>query len=345
MVITNKTYKKTFFLLLSTSLRIIWLIIAAVLIVLGLLAFYYQLPDNKLFFYTVSAAWCVLGIFGLLKEWQRPFLSRCLLIIMFAVFAVWWSTIKPSLDRDWAPELSRGVSANFDETQKNIVHIHNIRDSEWITPDKANNVWKDETYNIDDITGLDVYLSYWMGPYIAHTLVGFDFADGRHLVFSAEIRREKNESFSAIGGFFKEFELIMIAATEEDVIKLRTDIRREDVYRYAIKVPQEKMRELFLRYLDTANSLDKNARFYNTVTANCTTVVFDMAHIIAPSITLDWRVILSGQLPAYLYDHKVINTQQPLSEIIEQAHLKPQNNVPRREYSRAIRHQETTESN
>ena len=64
-------------------------------------------------------------------------------------------------------------------------------------------------------------LSYWTGPYIAHTLISFGFADGRFLTFSIEIRKEKGESFSAIGGFFKHFEMSLIAADERDILGVR----------------------------------------------------------------------------------------------------------------------------
>lgn len=331
--------------IISIGFRMLWMVVATCLLAFCLLGFFYQLPGGRMTFAIVAFFWIAAGIVGLVTEWKNPWFSRGLFSCMFCGFALWWATITPSLNRNWVPELSRTVSSSFDDKQENIVHISNIRDFDWITPDTAHESWKDDTYNIDDIVGLDVYLSYWMGPYIAHTLVGFTFSDGRHLVFSAEIRREKGEEFSAIGGFFKKFELIMIAATEEDIIKLRTDIRRESVYRYPITVSKERMRALFLNYLITSNKLAQNAYFYNTVTANCTTIVFNMARIIAPKIPLDWRILFSGQLPSYLYDHKVIDTRKPLTQLIEEARIPPQNSIPRRDYSRAIRPLENTHSN
>ena len=37
------------------------------------------------------------------------------------------------------------------------------------------------------------------------------------------------------------------------------------------------MRQLFLAYVDAANTLARTPRFYNTITSNCTTLVFRMA--------------------------------------------------------------------
>ena len=325
--------------------RAIWLIFAFFMLVWNLFAFFYQLPFNMAGFVLVAVLWLVVGIYALVLEFKTPWKSRILLALMFIGVIIWWSTIRPTLHRDWAPELARSVEATFDPINPDIVHLQNIRNFDWIAPYEGKENWENGTYNVDDLIGLDVYLSYWMGPYIAHTLVGFTFKDGRHLVFSAEIRRTKEQSFSAIGGFFKEFELIMIAAPEEDIIKLRTDIRHENVYRYPIRVGKEKIKDLFLNYLETADKLAHQARFYNTVTANCTTVVFDMARILDPGIPLDWRILFSGQLPSYLYDLKVVNTEKSLKELVDEAHIKPQINGRRDQYSVDIRRVQNTNGN
>ena len=88
-------------------------------------------------------------------------------------------------------------------------------------------------YDLDQLRSADLVLSYWMGPAIAHTLVSFGFDDGkgprRYLTFSVEIRKEAHESFSAIGGFFKQFELSLVAAEERDILRVRSNLRGEDV--------------------------------------------------------------------------------------------------------------------
>jgi hypothetical protein len=147
-------------------------------------------------------------------------------------------------------------------------------------------------------------LSYWMGPAIAHTLVSFGFDDGqsgtRYLTFSVEIRKERGEAFSAVAGFFKQFELALVAADERDVLRVRTNIRAEDVYLYRIAMPPAAARSLFLAYMDQATMLAEHPRFYSTLTANCTTIVFDMARRIVGRLPLDWRLLASGYLPGYL---------------------------------------------
>jgi hypothetical protein len=146
-------------------------------------------------------------------------------------------------------------------------------------------------------------------------LISFGFDDGEHIVFSVEIRREKHESFSEIGGFFKEFELSIIAADERDVIRLRTNVRGEDDYLYRIRMPVSAMRPLFLGYIDEANTLVRAPRFYNTITINCTTLVYHMMKRIIGYLPLDYRLILSGYLPEYVYRVGGLDQRYSLQEL------------------------------
>src|SRR5215472_9618548 len=55
-------------------------------------------------------------------------------------------------------------------------------------------------------------MSYWMGEAIAHTIISFGFDNGERLASSIETRKESDESYSSIAGFFKQYELAIVAA-------------------------------------------------------------------------------------------------------------------------------------
>ncbi|GAB1580760.1 DUF4105 domain-containing protein [Phyllobacterium phragmitis] len=297
--------------------RLLFFLVLVLCFLWGGFALWYQLPFGESGRIAVLVLWGAFSLFVLAAEFtrKRRFSRLAAGIAMFALFA-WWSTIKPSLTRDWAPDVAHTVTATINGNQ---VTLHNVRHFDWRTITDFTLRWETDTYDLDKIETVDLFLSYWGSPAIAHTLVSFGFADGRHVVFSAEIRKTRDEEFSEIGGFFKEFELAMIAADESDIIRLRTNIRGEHVYRYPIRIDPAAARALFLLYLDTANRLAKKAEFYNTITTNCTTVVFDMARTLNPGFPLDYRVLLSGYLPGYLYDEGLIANGAPLADIERQA--------------------------
>ena len=60
-------------------------------------------------------------------------------------------------------------------------------------------------------------------------------------------------------------------------------------------------------------------RFYNTLMTNCTTTIFEMTRAVTSSIPFDWRIILTGYLPGYLYERDAVDTSVPLEELSRRA--------------------------
>jgi hypothetical protein len=135
-------------------------------------------------------------------------------------------------------------------------------------------------------------------------LVSFRFEDERPLAFSFEIRKEKGESFSALAGFFRRYELSLIAAEERDIIYTRSNARGEQVYLFPVShLQQHEVRSLFDSYLSAADDLNAAPAWYNTLLSNCTNIIFYMARIVSGDrLPWDYRIWVSGWLPNYLYD-------------------------------------------
>ena len=188
--------------------------------------------------------------------------------------------------------------------------------------------------------------SYWMGPKIAHTLVSFDFYNSAPITFSIEIRKEQHEDFSALGGFFRKFELSLVAADENDIIYTRSNVRGEQVYFFPIKMQAQQRRALFEQYLSKTKQLQNNPKWYNTLTSNCTTLVFDMVQAATnQSLPRDYRLIASGYLPNYLYDLGVLDPQIDMATWYRLAHVNPKSRgqiLSSQEYSALLRQKVTT---
>jgi hypothetical protein len=189
------------------------------------------------------------------------------------------------------------------------------------------------------VTSVDVFTSVWGNPNIAHIMVSFGFEDGRHIAFSAETRRRKGQVYSTLGGFVREFELTLLAADERDLIWLRTDLRGERVSIFPLTLSPEARRELFLAFARFAEELDRQPQWYNTLLDNCTTVPLRIVRTLSPGIPLDWRILASGRLPAYLHDLGVLRPDLGLAEVEAKAVLPVFGAWPSDEvaYSQAIR--------
>lgn len=215
------------------------------------------------------------------------------------LIAGWYQTIRPSQDRIWAFDVAHGVAP---VVNGDLVTLNNVRAFRWTDDSHADQAWVSHTYDLTKLASIDMLTSTWGNPDIAHLLVSFGFSDGQRVVFSVEIRKESHESYSTIGGFFREFEQVLIAAEEEDIIKLRTNYRDEDVHLYPIRLDTAGMRQMFLAYVGLGQKLQAKPAFYNTLTANCTTTVYQLAQRINPDMPFDIRLIKSGGLPGYLAD-------------------------------------------
>jgi hypothetical protein len=232
------------------------------------------------------------------------------------LFSLWWMTILPTNDRDWQPDVAELLTGQIDPADPDRIVLHNVRNFDWQTPTEATERWETREYDLATIASADVILTYWAGPAIAHTMVSFGFEDGEHIVFSIGIRPTRGQTFSSVAGFFKSYELIITGADERDALRLRTSVQQGNrVHLYRLRVDRTVMRELFLEYVAAANALAERPRFYRTILDNCTTIVWKLADRITPGLPLDWRVVLSGYLPGYLWDRGSIDTRFPLDEL------------------------------
>ncbi|MFN4153306.1 MAG: DUF4105 domain-containing protein [Paracoccaceae bacterium] len=252
-------------------------------------------------------------------SWRRRWGLLWAGMAALAVIAgLWWVMQDPRDDRVWAKDVAHGVTG---EVEGSKVTLRNVRNFRWQDPDTAVESWEARVVDADRITSLDMFTSVWDSPLIAHVLVSFGFEDGQQIVFSGEIRREQGEVFSALGGFFRRYELVMIAADERDIVHLRTDARGEQVSIFPVDLDPEARRQLFLSFVNRANELAAEPEWYHTLLANCTTVPFRLVKGIAPGLVLDWRVLASGHLPGYLHDLGVLRPDMALEQVLERAKL------------------------
>lgn len=294
-------------------------LVLALLAAWGACALWFQLPAAVLARKLAVGGWVAFCVGTLaLWWWQRHLIVLAPWLLALVVMMAWWSTIQPTHERVWADDVARMVTGKMEGS---IVTLDQVRNFDWRSDDDYTVRWEARSYDLDKLRSVDVAMSYWMGPAIAHTLVSFGFADGRYLTFSIEIRKERGESFDGLAGFFKKYETVLIAADERDILRVRTNARGEDMWLYRLKMPPATMRSLFMAYLDEGEQLKRVPRFYNTLTGNCTTIVFEMARRITPGLSLDWRLLASGYLDRYLYDIGALAGRGDFEALRRNAHI------------------------
>jgi hypothetical protein len=289
----------------------------------GAAAIVHRLPDARL---GIAALFTALMALATRLLWQRrPLAMLAVIVPVWALLLGWWATILPSQDRDWQPDVAKVATARIDG---DTLTVTNVRNFNWRSDTDFDPRWETRQYHVDDLRGADLFLSYWAGERVAHAIISFDFGTPDPLALSIEIRREQGEAFSSIAGFFKTYELIAIAADERDIVKVRSTVRGEDVRIFRLDIAPATARGLLGEYVTLINDLAAEPRWYHTLTANCTTVIFGMARRLDPRIRLDWRVLLPGKLPAYLQENDFVSRAVPLEALVAAGRIGPRAAAP-----------------
>src|SRR6266550_2239372 len=298
-------------------------VVMAAMTAWGALAIYYSnLPGEGL--RTILAA--VFTLFGVaMLVWYllsaKRFRPCFAFLAMFLLLVAWWSTIPASQDRDWAPEYTKLAYATING---DLVTIHNIRNFDYRTETDFTSRYYTKTFDLRQLDSVDVIASYWMGDAIAHIFLSFGFSGKDFIAISIETRRQRHQSYSTVAGFFKQYELFYVVADERDLIRLRTNYRKdppEDVYLYRTRAPADNARRLFLDYIREINALANKPEFYNTLTTNCTTSILTHTRVNPGRHPLSWKILLSGYTPLYLYEHERIDTSLPFEELKRRSHV------------------------
>lgn len=292
-------------------------IITLALVVWAGAALFFDLPfgDANLVAVLVYAG-VVAGILVLVPD-ARFKLLACL--ACFVLVLGWWLTIEPSNDRRWQADVARTASAEFAGDR---VSIHNIRNFDYRSETDYVPRWETRTYDLRDLRGADLFMTYWGSPWIAHPIISFQFGAGDHLAISVETRKEVGEEYSALRGFFRQYELIYVVGDERDLIRLRSNYRKgEEVFLYRTSASPDAARAIFLGYLRSVNALHLRPAFYNAITSNCTTNIRIHARSRLTGAPWDWRLLLNGKSDEFAFEHGRLVGNLPFEQLKQRAHI------------------------
>src|SRR5271169_4500854 len=229
------------------------------------LALWFRLPAPEALRGAGAIAFAVLGlatIVALFMRRSRSLIALAVFALAFGGLLAWWSTIMPPLDGDWAPDVARQTTGVVDG---DILTLSDVRDFNWRTDSDFTETWSKRSYDLSKLKTLDLFLAYWAGPEMAHVIMSFGFEGGDYLSWSVEVRREKNGEFSPIADAFRTHTLVYLATTERDSVRLRANVRGEDVRLYRLNTPPEQARALLQEYVVESTALAEQPKFYNSI--------------------------------------------------------------------------------
>jgi hypothetical protein len=247
--------------------------------------------------------------------------AALLFLVCFVVVLAWWLSLKPSNTGNWQQDVDRPAWAEINQDR---VTIHNFRNCDYRTETDYSHCWSDRTVNLSDLRGVDLFFTTWGVRWIGHPIVSFQFGNDQHIAFSIEARYTEGQDYSAILGFFRQYPLIFVVADERDVIRLRTNYRKdEEVFLYRTTIGLGSAHAVFETYIDYLNKLKDNPEWYNAATRNCTTT---LEKPISEEVTnpqrWNYQLLVNGTLDELLYDRgRLVTDGLPFQELKSRAHI------------------------
>ncbi len=144
------------------------------------LALWFRLPAPEALRAAAAILFAVLGlatIVALFMRRSRSLTALAVFAVAFGGLLAWWSTIKPPLDGDWAPDVARQTTGSI---EGDILTLSDVRDFDWRTDDDFTEKWSKRSYDLSKLKTLDLFLAYWAGPEMAHVIMSFGFENGEH---------------------------------------------------------------------------------------------------------------------------------------------------------------------
>src|SRR4029077_6402375 len=135
------------------------------------------------------------------------------------------------------------------------------------------------------------------------------------LSISIETRPEMGEGFDPVASLFKQFELIYVVGEERDLVRVRTNYRKEMVYLYHLNSSPDAVRRLFMIYLERINELADRPEYYHLLSNSCTINIIRYANAAGRAGRFDIRHLLNGLIDKYLSESGRVDTTRPFDEL------------------------------
>jgi hypothetical protein len=287
-----------------------------VLVLWGSLAIYFSnlpWPSVRLL---LAISFAAFAIWSLWLVRDRGLMA--MLAALFVGILIWWVAIPATHNRIWRPDVA--VMPRVKVSGDRVV-ISGFRNFDYRTLDDFTARYETREVQLSHLTGIDFYISYWMPGPIGHTFLSFTFDNAEPVSVSIEARPESHEGYAPIASLFKQFELIYVVGDERDLVRVRTNLRGEDVYLFRVDTTPQNARRLFLVYLERINELADQAEFYHLLSNSCTVNIVRYANVAGRQGRADLRHYLNGLIDGYLYDTNRLNTSLPLDELRRRSHI------------------------
>ncbi|NTV54983.1 MAG: DUF4105 domain-containing protein [Candidatus Moranbacteria bacterium] len=233
--------------------------------------------------------------------------------IAILIFATWeWLKPVPTIG-DWQSHVAIMPTADIDDDSVTVHKVRNFRYSEAETASVIG--YYDRTYDLSKLTRIwFVAEPFSQSGNAAHTFLSFEFDDGNHLAISIEARKKNGQEYGVFRGLLRAYPLMYVATDEHDAVMVRTNVRKHEVYMYPVRTTPDKARAVLVDMLRTMNDLTVHPRWYNTLSANRTSLLVGHVNHVTPHRLPDWswQLLFTGHADELALASGLLDTDLPI---------------------------------
>jgi len=244
-----------------------------------------------------------------MDEYFLKFILGSLLIFAFIILIK-----KPSNERDWS--LDQMILPHA-QINGNLVKIFDIRDFIFTGEFDFKARYYDKTFDLNKINkAYYVLVPFSAIKGIAHAFLSFEFENNEFVSISIEIRKKHKDKYHPIKGMFRQYEIMYVIGSEFDLIRQRSEFRKNKVYLYPLKIEKEKVKEIFLSMIKRVNRLKEKPEFYNTFTNACAINIIKHANeILDKKLPLSFSALMPEFSDRLAYKSNLIDTDLPFKKV------------------------------
>ena len=135
----------------------------------GAMALWFKLPGPEWLRLAIIGLFS-LAVLAVIRAQFQAYRLRWLIAyaLLFGCLLVWWGSIRPPADGNWSPDVARQLTGRIDG---DTLTLTNVREFEWRSKDDFTENWTTRTFDLEALQSVDMFLSYWGGPEMAHFIL------------------------------------------------------------------------------------------------------------------------------------------------------------------------------
>src|SRR4029077_17014525 len=131
--------------------------------------------------------------------------------------------------------------------QGDAVRIESVRNFDYRSLDDFTPRYESRTYHLANLKDAAVIFFKWQVSWMGHPVLVFDFGSEGRICMSIEARMRKGQQYSLLRSFYRQQEIIFVAADERDIILRRTKYSQgQEAYLYRVNINAEELKLVFL---------------------------------------------------------------------------------------------------